>query len=443
MHSLTVNGVQFAGAILGFLLIYRLAASPRYSQLLWPFTLVWGSVLAVFIFMNTQPLMEFIFWDFRECYWLAGELVLHGPQALSGAYNSETLVFVNLPIVAYLFAPLGLMPAMTASIVITLIGLGVVVLVWRMLVRMYGLDARESALLAFALCVFGPLLYSFKVGNTSHFILALLLGGLAMVRSGKGFAAGALFGVAAVIKPALLLIGVLYFLRGRWAVAAGGAAVVVGAVLLSLLVFGWDMHVLWYETSIRPFAGNPVAAYANQTLAGMIARFETGGPYGHDYGVHILSAGGRLASQALTLVLVGGILFAALKSGRLFRPTDQDVETEVLITIALAMTVASLSWAHYHVWLIPALVFLWVKSRQGEPLARLRWLLISSFALLAGTAFVSHSMTLGRFGPFANFVVSHWLWGTLILIALLALWRSRKEKVTHLSENVAELQDVS
>ena len=424
MHSLTVNGLHFAGAILGFLLILRLAASPRYSNMLWPFTLVWGGVMAAFIFMNTHPLMEFIFWDFRECYWLAGELVLRGPQALAGAYDTDSLVFVNLPIVAYLFAPFGLMPAMPAAIVITFIGLATVVWIWRMLVKMYGLDARDSALLAFALCVFGPLLYSFKVGNTSHFILALLIGGLAMVRSGKGFAAGALFGVAAVIKPALLLIGILYFLRGRWSVVAGGAAVIVGSVLLSLLVFGWDMHVLWYETSIRPFAGNPVPAYVNQTFAGLVARFEIGGPYGHDYDVHVLSAAGRLASHGLTLSLLAGILFAAWKSGRLLRATAQDVEVEVLIAVALAMTVSSLSWAHYHVWLIPAVVLLWVNSRQGEALARLRWPLIGSFALLAGTAFVSHSMTLGRFGPLSNFVVSHWLFGTVAVLIGLALVRA-------------------
>lgn len=434
MHSLTVNGLHFLGAAAGFLLIWWLASSPRHSRLLWPFTLAWGAVMAAFIFMNTHPLMEFAFWDFRKCYWLAGHLVLEGPSALAGAYNNETLVFVNLPIVAYLFAPFGLMAATPAAIVITLLGLATVVWIWRMLVRMYGLDARDSALLAFALCVFGPLIYSFKVGNTSHFILALLIGGLAAVRSGKGFAAGALFGVAAVIKPALVLVGVVYFLRGRWSVVAGGAAVIAGSITLSLLIFGWDMHVLWYDTSIRPFAGNTVAAYANQTLAGMAARFDTGGPYGHDYSVHILTAAGRLLTQGLTVVLGAGLLLAVWRSGRLFRPNAGDVEIEILIAIALAMTISSLSWVHYHVWLIPALVLIWTVSKPASPGAAMRWPVVVSFGLLMGTAFVSHSMTLGRFGPFANLVTSHWLWGTLILLGLLAYWRARADFVTPTDE---------
>lgn len=427
MHSLTVNGLHFAGAILGFLLIYRFAGSSRYSGLMWPFTLVWGAIMAVVIFLNTQPSLEFIFWDFRYCYWLAGELVWNGPQALAGAYDDETLVFVNLPIVAYLFAPFGLMPSMVAAIIITLIGLAVMVLIWRMLVQMYTLDTREQALLCFALCVFGPLIYSFKVGNTSHFILALLLGGLSMGRSGKDFTAGLLFGVAAVIKPALLLIGILYFLRGRWNVVAGGAAVVAGSAALSLLIFGWDMHVLWYETSIRPFASDPVIAYANQTVQGMVARFEVGGPFGHEYTVHTLSTVGRFAGQGLTLVLLVGIVFAVWRSGRAFRPANSDIEVEVLIAVTLAMSISALSWAHYHVWLLPAIVLVWVKSRPDMALSRLRLPLVAAFALLAGTAFVSHSITGGRFGPFANLIVSHWLWGALLLLALLSILRAQRD----------------
>jgi len=410
------------------MLIYRIAGSPRFARWLWPFTVAWGAGTAGSIFLNTQPGLEFIFWDFRECYWLAGKLVLEGPQALEAAYSSDTLVFVNLPIVAYLFAPFGLLPEMPAAILITLIGVGIVGLIWRMLVGMFGLDNRESALLFMAICAFGPLLYSFKVGNTSHFVLALILGGLFMIRSGKGFLAGALFGVAAVIKPALVLIGVLYFLRGRWNVVAGGAAVLAGAVALSLLVFGWDMHVLWHQTSIAPYAGNPVVGYANQTLAGFLARFEVGGPFGHDYSVHSLSTASRVAAFCATLALLACVLFAAWKSGRVFRASAGDLEVEVMIAVAFAMTVTSLSWAHYHVWLLPALVMVWVKSRPGEALAGLRWPLVGAYALLAGTAFVSHSMTLGRFGGLSNFIVSHWLFGTVALIALLAIVRAQKEQ---------------
>lgn len=426
MHSLMINGVHFAGALLGFFLIFRLAASERYSRLMWPVALVLGAIMTVFVFVSTLPSPEFIFWDFVECYWLAGKLIWDGPQALAGAYNSDSLVFVNLPIVAYLFAPFGLMSPMTGAIVFTLVGVPVVGLLWRLLVKMYGLDNRDSALLFFALCVFGPLLYSFKVGNTSHFVLALILGGMMLVRSGKGFAAGALFGVAAVIKPALLLIGVLYFLRGRWSVVAGGAAVIAGSIALSLLIFGWDMHVLWYDTTIAPYASSTVSAYGNQTLQGLVARFEVGGPAGHDYDPYVLSETGRMVAQGLALLLVLGAVFAAWYSRRLVRPTSDDIELELLIAVTLAIVVSTVSWVHYYVWILPAFLALWVRTQRSEPLAWMRWPLIASFVLLMGIAFVSHSMTVGRFGPFANLVASHWLWGALIVLAMLALLRARR-----------------
>lgn len=426
MHSLMINGIHFAGAILGFVLIWRLAALPRYAALMWPVALVWGTVMAVAVFINSLPSPEFIFWDFVKCYWLAGDLVWNGPQALSGAYDSDSLVFVNLPIVAYLFAPFGLMSPMTGAVVMTLVGIPVVGLIWRLLVKMYGLDSRDSALLFFALCVFGPLLYSFKVGNTSHFVLALILGGMVMARSEKAFTAGALFGVAAVIKPALLLIGVLYFLRGRWMVVAGGAAVIAGSILLSLLIFGWDMHVLWYETTIAPYASSTVSAYGNQTLQGMVARFEVGGPAGHDYDPYILSAAGRLAAQGLAVLLVVGALASAWKSGRLTHPTRDDVEIELLMAVMLAMVVSTVSWVHYYVWMLPVIVLLWARSGPGAALAWMRWPVVAAFALSAGTAFVSHSMTVGRFGPLSNFVASHWLWGALIAMGLLAMLRARQ-----------------
>lgn len=426
MHSLMTNGVHFAGAILGFFLIYRLAASARYSNLMWPVALVWGAIMAVIVFVNSLPSPEFIYWDFVECYWLAGQLIWSGPGALAGAYDSESLVFVNLPIVAYLFAPFGLMPPMTGAIAFTFLGVPVVALIWRQFVKMYALDSRDSALLLFALCVFGPLLYTFKVGNTSHFVLALILGGMMMVRSGKGFAAGALFGVAAVIKPALLLIGVLYFLRGRWSVVAGGATVIAGSIALSLLIFGWDMHVLWYETTIAPYASSTVSAYGNQTLQGLIARFEVGGPAGHDYDPHILSAAGRLVAQGLALLLVLGAVVSAWLSARLTRPSAEDIEIEVMMAVILAVVVSTVSWVHYYVWILPAIVVLWTRVQPGQALALLRWPLIGAFALSMGIAFVSHSMTVGRFGPFANFVASHWLWGALIVLGMLALLRSRR-----------------
>jgi alpha-1,2-mannosyltransferase len=430
MQSLIVNGLHLAGAIIGFLVIYRLSSPTEQAWRLWPFTLLSGAAMAIFIFSNSQPALEYLFWDFRYCYWLAGNLIWQGPAALTGAYDG--VLFVNIPIVAYLFAPFGLLDPMVASIVFTALGFVAAWYIWKLLVRMFELDRRDSALLCFALCVFGPLIYVLKVGNTSHFMLVLLLVGLLMARSGKDLSAGALFGIATVIKPSLLLIGVLYFLRGRWLVVAGGAAVVTSTVILSLLIFGWDMHVYWYETTIQPFLSDPVLAFSNQALGGMVARFESESLDLVNFAPFDLSPFGKLITQILTLMVVAGMVLAVWSSGRLVRIGNQDLELEVLMLLALSLSISALSWPHYHVWLLPALVLLWVRTRRGELMPQLRWPTAATFALLAGTVFVSHSMTLGRFGPLSNFVVSHWLWGALGTLILLGIVRSQRDSAARI-----------
>ena len=101
---------------------------------------------------------------------------------------------------------------------------------------------------------------------------------------------------------------------------------------------------------------------------------------------------------------------------------NPDDQRTGIVLVPLPVTF-SVPWL---VTLLPALVMLWVKSRPGEALSGLRWPLIGAYGLLAGTVFVSHSMTLGRFGGLSNFVVSHWLFGTLVLIGLLAILRSQR-----------------
>ena len=94
-----------------------------------------------------------------------------------------------------------------------------------------------------------------------------------------------------------------------------------------------------------------------------------------------------------------------------------------------APTAAMSTWSMNKTWrtLLPALVMVWVKSRPGEVLPALRWPLVASYVLLAGTAFVSQSITLGRFGDLSNFVVSHWLFGAVMLLGLLAIVRGQRD----------------
>ena len=247
-----------------------------------------------------------------------------------------------------------------AGVVYSAIGVLAVLLSWRLMTRLFELDRRASALVLFGLAAFGPLSYSVRDANSSHILLAILLLGFLAIRRGREGLGGVLFGAAAALKPPLLILGVFYALRGKWKVVAGGLAVCVSLGLASLAVFGWDVHQSWYESTIAPFAGRPVAAYNARSIASFVARFETGLLGYISWEPVTLSALGKNVVLALSALIVA-FCFAACWRGR---PSPAQVEIEAFIAITLVCLTSTLVWSHYFVWLAPAFALL--LQRRGE-----------------------------------------------------------------------------
>ena len=326
--------------------------------------LFWGAVggasflMATFVFHVSEPLARFD--DFTTVYWVAGNAALQGSGAITALFGDGVTGFVNIPILAYLFAPFALFPPLPAALLFTVLGVLATLYAWRALARAADLDRHASGLLLFLFAAFGPLLYSLREGNTSHFVLALVALAFLLVRERKDLAAGALLGVAALIKLPLLLFGVYFALRGRWLVATGGASVVAAVALASLAVFGWDSHVQWYETSIAPFARNPIPALNVQSIAGALARLELGPTSVLDWTPHELSPGFRLVASLLTLLVVAlAVLSAVAPRPKTAQPVSENVacETEYLIVLMLACVVSTLSWSHYYTWALMPVAF--------------------------------------------------------------------------------------
>jgi len=317
-------------------------------------------LMAAFLFHVSFPLQHFA--DFLKAYWPAGNAVLAGPAALRSVLQVGALGFVNMPVVAYVFAPFALMPPIPAGIAFTLLSLASTVLAWRLLSRAADLDTGTQWTLAFIFAAFGPLLNSIREGNTTHMVLALLVWAFLLLRERREVAAGAVLGLAALFKLPLLLFGVYYVLRGRWRVVAGGAMLLGISLLLSVAIFGWDMHVYWYETSIGPYARDPMPAINVQSIPGALSRLELGASYGLDWTQHPLSPALRLVAS-LAMLLLFGLAFAAVLAPRpsssraVARQISQEVE--FLIVLMLACVASPLAWSHYYTWmLMPAAFFI-------------------------------------------------------------------------------------
>ena len=179
--------------------------------------------------------------------------------------------FVNIPVVAYLFAPFGWFPPKLAAAIFTFIGIGSVVGAWFLLVHLASLELRERWLLALLFAVNGPLLNAIKFGNTSYFIPFALAAGLVLLRARRPTAAGALLGAATVIKPPLALFGLFFLLRRDWRGVFAFASVGVVTVLLSLALFGWDLNRYWLQT-IMQYSHGWLAGASVQSIPAFLYR---------------------------------------------------------------------------------------------------------------------------------------------------------------------------
>ena len=437
MHTV-VYFLHFLVAIAGMAAIVRLARKqalpagvmPGRDLPVWFFLL---GVLAIAVFEAVSfkassppdPL-----WDFLNAYYPAGKAALHHDSAmLRGLIGKGTSGFVNIPVVAYLFAPFALFPPKIAAALYTLIGMPVTVIAWFLLVRAFKLELRERWLLAFLFLVNGPLLNGIKFGNLSYFILCALAGGLVLVREGRSGAAGALLGVATVIKPPLALFGLFFLFRRDVRGVFGYTAVGVVTVLLSLLVFGLADNLKWFQICIVQYSHSWLSTFSVQSISAFVIRFRPG--IGIDYTdsiAQIPTHGERLIASILTGLLVITAAAACIRgSSRMLPHTEQQAglrrDLQYLLVLCLVLVSSPLSWDRYYSWLLmPAAFFLGSRPILTSS-QTVRWLGWLAIALV--TPLVMRPNALGALGQtsiYRLFVVSHLLYGALLWFGLTAWW---------------------
>jgi alpha-1,2-mannosyltransferase len=394
------------------------------------------AALAVFSYQISDPPKAVEFNDFKQAYYPAAKsLFSHDSEAgLSASFGRGAEGFVNLPILAYLFAPLAVLPRDAAAYGLFFFGIAATIGLWHLLCRLAALDLDRSLLLLLFIAANGPLHYSLRIGNTTHVVLLLVVLGLLAMRRDRDFLAGLLIGLAALIKLPLLLLGMYFLARGRWRVAVGGATMCAAAGLLSLAVFGWDLHVHWYENSIKPFAGKPLSAYNNQSIQAFFARLDHGTSYLLNWKIKPVHPMLLLASKVAVFSLLGTVAAVIfwpphLRRGKILEtPASKIIEIEVSVVMLLAIIISTISWSHYHLWmLLPAALFI----GRRLPALDASWL-----RLLAWAAFIAAlppvltvktgiPPVLAR--PFSYLLISHYLIGALLLLGLLLWsdWRAR------------------
>jgi hypothetical protein len=163
------------------------------------------------------------------------------------------------------FAPL------TAKHVWILLSLGLLIPIGWMLRSMTGLSYQRIAL-AFALSF--PLYRNLQFGQFYVVLLLLIVAACWAYLRGFRVLAGVLVGIAAACKIFPVLFLVFFLQRRAWRSLVSGVVVAAGAVGLSVVVFGWNVHRT-YLHAILPWAlrGEAMPPYVTSaSISGILHR---------------------------------------------------------------------------------------------------------------------------------------------------------------------------
>jgi len=321
----------------------------------WALVLAAAAIHAVFWFIS-QP--EILFSDFYKAYFHAAEALLYeGPRPTWPVEEGSTEVgFVNIPAVAWLFVPLVPLGEVPAAWVFLGLGAAATIGAYALILRFGRLGARAGVALLVLFLLNGPLVNSLREGNTTHFVLLLLVVALLLWRAKSEFAAGLVLGFCAIIKLPLVLFGLYFLLRGRWRVVAGGATTIAAVVLVSLATFGLEINIGWYEACIAPFTSGAIAAFNVQSIDGFLMRLATGASEIDNWFPLEPSTAHRVARIALVAVLFIGAVWLIRRAARRAAPATGALSArdlrEFMIVLVLALVTTPVSWTHYYLFLL-------------------------------------------------------------------------------------------
>ena len=292
--------------------------------------------------------------DFKKAYYAAGETVLHNGSAALWPLIADAN-FVNLPIVAWLFAPLAELGPRAAGLIFIMVGLLSTIIALILLANIAETKTRPLIGLLFALN--GPLWYSLILGNTTQVVLLLLICALLLWKQDQSYVAGLLIGVSVIIKPAILPLAGYFVLKRHWRVVLGGVTVAATTLAASVLVFGLQFNLDWYQRIIVGFAGRPMGAFNVQSLDAFLLRLKTGQTLLFDWNPQNLPFGLNIVKNISVASLAALVLLAVWRNRRQAASPDAAATWEFnyldfSMVLTLCVTISTVSWTHYYLLLL-------------------------------------------------------------------------------------------
>jgi hypothetical protein len=278
----------------------------------------------------------------------------------------------------------------------------------------------------------------YDLGQPNLLLLAIVLGGLVLLRDGREWSAGAMFAAAAALKAFPVAILPYLVWRRRWRAAASMVGMIVVFLLLVPAPFrGFERNLTeverWaggmvFSASEKGFGQRPEQnwGWKNNSIIAVVHRYarpinaEAEKPDAKPLYVNVLDLSYDQANLVLAIVagLVGLGFVASLPPQKRRTPASDGAEYALLIAL---MTITSpLARAYYFVWLLfPFTLVVYRAATDPDPRVRqvAGWSLAAAIALFtAGVAIAS---------PHILPALGNMFWATAILIGAL-VWLTRR-----------------
>jgi hypothetical protein len=378
--------------------------------------------------------------DFTKAYYPAGILVIKNPEMLYGSNIEGRLGgFVNIPIVAYLLTPFSIFEPFYSQLIFTVVSIIIVFVSYFLLIDWLKVSGFNQWLILQLFVINGPLYYSIAIGNTTHFLLPIFLLALRALQKNHNFAVGFWVAIAALIKVPIVLLGVYFFLRKQWRTSLGFLIPTLITPLISIWIFGFQLHVEWYQKCIKPFSGKALSAFNNQSVSAFVIRlFTTDAP---DWYPLEMDLGARILKYLFFAVLIGGSIWVCWRSKT---PKTLEMKNlELCIVLTLALVISPISWTHYYLLLlIPYSLYIagqlgpFRKGKIVIPVA-LSALLISPPAIKITLANPMLNLLISKV------LISYYFFGGIILLGSLLLMRYQLRSQIKTSDNLHHWVEVS
>jgi hypothetical protein len=223
------------------------------------YLIVWviGIICAVILFFETIN-HRLSLNDFRV-YYEATNALISGDQVYGIAFGLDTGMFKYSPFVLFLFIPFAILPFSVSGILYFLFIVTALILSFllcRKILITYLFDKPqkyEAFISVLALVFISNHLYrELHLGNTNIILIFLILISLKLILEEKDFIGGILIGIAFLLKPYLLLLGIVLVLHKKWKVIAGTVAMMALQGIILMLVLGFSkaisLNAEWIKT---------------------------------------------------------------------------------------------------------------------------------------------------------------------------------------------------